>query len=144
MLSGLSNSITRALRAVACLEFKNRSTTLATIFRSTSKSAIFRVLSLCWIRVGYRTLRSTAYLADQVAAGGYPLCQFRGQTVDKRMVEPLFFRSLRHFRNVFEDGVRHSDNATYHHIGLDVDALGEFLPLIFADIPDAVFVSNFH
>jgi hypothetical protein len=41
----------------------------------------------------------STYLADQLAARGYPVHQFLGQTVDKRMVEPFFFRALRHFRN---------------------------------------------
>jgi hypothetical protein len=39
------------------------------------------------------------YLADQLATRGYPVYQFLGQTVDKWMVEPFFFRALRHFRN---------------------------------------------
>jgi hypothetical protein len=40
------------------------------------------------------------YLADQLAARGYPVHQFLGQRVDKGIVEPFFFRALRHFRNV--------------------------------------------
>ena len=33
---------------------------------------------------------------------------------------------------------------TCHRLGIDADTLGEFLPLIFADIPQAVFISDFH
>jgi hypothetical protein len=88
--------------------------------------------------------RLSAYLADQLAAGGYADRQFLGQTVDEWMVEPFFFRALRHFWNIFEDGVRDFDDASCQRVGIDADTLGEFLPLIFADIPQAVFISDFH
>ena len=89
-------------------------------------------------------LSVSVYLADQLAAGGYAVRQFLGQTVDKRMVEPFFFRALRDFRNIFEDAVRDFNDASCYRVGIDADTLGEFLPLIFTDIPQTVFISDFH
>ena len=57
---------------------------------------------------------------------------------------PSFFVRFLNSWNIFEDSLRDFDDASCHRVGIDANTLGEFLPLIFADIPQAVFISDFH
>ena len=83
-------------------------------------------------------------LARSLATDANALCQVLAQAVDDGVFEAFFAHASPDFWNLFEELLGDSVVSRNHSLGFDAEFLGQFAPVVEADIPQPVLVADFH